>query len=162
MTEQKMVCGASKAIFTQCHWNFSSFTSSTMVAPCESIIMRCMAAARSSSVKNLACDGVCGMVKKQITPNTTVIAPSTETRRGVSSLKTTDPEQRLTEEDPRPSIISIVSYLSQARGQEATKRTRKRGRAIKQTNAIHHLVTTIEHGQVNDDTTEQATFEQTE
>lgn len=79
MKEQKYVCGANKAVFAQYQLNFSSSTAVAVVEPPPSNLIRRSAHSFSSSVKKPAAAGVSGMKKKQMTPNTTVIAPSTVT-----------------------------------------------------------------------------------
>ena len=77
MNEQKYVCGAFKAILAQYQLNVSSSTALAVVDPPASMRIRSSAHSFSSSVKKPAAAGVSGMKKKQIIPNTTVIAPST-------------------------------------------------------------------------------------
>lgn len=71
-------------------------------------------------------------------------------------------EKKLTEENPRPPVIPMVFDLGQSRREKSAKSTRQRRRAVEQTDPVHHLVAAVEHGQVDDDTAEQAALEQAE
>jgi hypothetical protein len=84
MKPQSQVCGARSAILAQCHPIFSSSTAATVVVPPESILIRSIAHSFCSGDKKPAPAGVSGMKKKQMMPNATVIAPSTN--QSVSSV----------------------------------------------------------------------------
>lgn len=66
---------------------------------------------------------------------------------------------RRTEEDPRPSVIAVEAYLSQASGEETAESSRKGGCAVENTHAAHHLMSLIEHGKIYDNAPEEAAFE---
>lgn len=56
----------------------------------------------------------------------------------------------------------MVSDPGQPRREKPPKSTRQRRGAVEQSDSVHHLVAAVEHGQVDDDTAEQAALEQAE
>lgn len=93
-------------------------------------------------------------------PNITVMIPSTVAL--VSSAVRIGGEYNKghTEKYPRPLIISVILDRGQSCCQKATKRSRQRSGAVEKSDSIQHLVSSIEHSQINDDAAEQTALEQ--
>lgn len=79
----KAVFQFKSATLTQCQENFSVSTEEAETAPWESRFMRFMAKARSSAVRNFACEGVCGRKKAAMMPKRMVMAPSMKKINGL-------------------------------------------------------------------------------
>jgi hypothetical protein len=112
----------------------------------------------------LASAGVLGITKKQIMPKMTVMMPSTVLLSVslATLLNPTSSPAILTEEDPWPLVVSVELNLRQSGGEQPAESTGHRGGAIEQTTAVHHLMSTVEHGEVDDYTTENTALKETE
>jgi hypothetical protein len=81
--DKRAVFQLKAASFTQCQENFSESISVAEVVYSESSFILRFAAWRSSSVRNLQCDGVCGRKKIVKIPKSIVVAPSTKKMKGL-------------------------------------------------------------------------------
>lgn len=71
-------------------------------------------------------------------------------------------DSALDEKYKRPSVIPLCFYLREARSEETSKGTGERRSAVEESNPSHELVTTVEHGEVDDYSAEETAFHETE
>lgn len=159
MKQQNHSCGARNAMRTQCQSKCSSLTSPLLAAPWLSSRSLAKARLRSSSARNLASAGVCGIVKKQRMPKSVVMMPSTMLERQLfPPLGVIHDAVRLTEKDPGPPVVTVEADLREARREEPAERAGQRRGAVEVADAAEHLVALVEHGEVDDDAAEEATL----
>ncbi len=66
--------------------------------------------------------------------------------------------QSLDDENPRPTIVSSMAYFREASCKKTTKSPRQRGGTVEHADPKEQLVSTVEHGKVENHPTEQASF----